>query len=207
LAVMIITSSSSLFAHHKHGAVQWPLFAKMASFIVVGSLIGAYVASRIASDHLKLVFGVVEVLISIQMYFEFRPEPKRTLPGLAGLAGVSSSIGFISAIVGIGGGTMMVPFLTWCNVTIHKAVATSAACGLPIAIFGTLGFMVLVPSVSDLPEGSLGFVYLPAFFGIAIASIIVAPLGARLAHQLSTQKLRRLFALFLFAVGLAMLFT
>ena len=205
LAVIIVTASSSLLAHHKHGAVQWRLFVKMAPSIMLGSLLGAYVASRIASDHLKIVFGVVEILIAMQMYFEFRPEPKRVLPKLPGLLGVSSSIGFISAVVGIGGGTMMVPFLTWCNVNIHKAVATSAACGLPIAIAGTLGFIILVPAVADLPEGSIGFVYMPGFLGIAVASILAAPVGARLAHRLSTHKLRRLFAIFLLLIGLVML--
>jgi len=205
LAVIIVTGSSSVFAHHKHGAVQWQLFVKMAPFIVLGSLLGAYIASRIASDQLKIVFGVVEVLIAMQMYFEFRPEAKRVLPKLPGLAGVSSAIGMISAVVGIGGGTMMVPFLTWCNVNIHKAVATSAACGLPIAVAGTIGFMLLVPAGNDLPSGAIGFVYWPAFFGIAIASVVAAPVGARLAHQLSTHKLRKLFALFLLLIGLTML--
>jgi uncharacterized membrane protein YfcA len=205
LAVIIVTSISSVIAHHKHGAVQWVLFAKMAPFIVVGSLLGAFVASRVPSDALKLVFGVVEMLIALQMYFEFRPEPSRVLPGVTGLGAVSSGIGFISAVVGIGGGTMMVPFLTWCNVTIHKAVATSAACGMPIAIAGSLGFILLVPAAADLPARSIGFVYWPALLGIAFASMLAAPVGARLAHRLSTHKLRRIFALFLFFIGLLML--
>ncbi|WP_455222541.1 sulfite exporter TauE/SafE family protein [Kaarinaea lacus] len=205
LAVIIVTSISSVLAHNKHGAVQWVLFLKMAPFIVVGSLLGAYFASRLPSDSLKLIFGAVEMLIASQMYFEFRPEPSRVLPGLAGLGTVSSGIGFISAVVGIGGGTMMVPFLTWCNVNIHKAVATSAACGMPIAIAGSLGFILLVPHAADLPERSIGFVYWPALVGIAFASMLVAPAGARLAHRLSTHKLRRIFALFLFFIGLTML--
>lgn len=205
LAVIVVTSISSVLAHHKHGAVQWALFVKMAPFIVVGSVLGAYIASRLPSDSLKLIFGVVEMFIASQMFFEFRPEASRALPGLAGMGAVSSTIGFISAVVGIGGGTMMVPFLTWCNVTIHKAVATSAACGMPIAIAGSLGFIVLVPHAVDLPEGSIGFVYWPAFVGIAFASMLAAPAGARLAHRLSTHKLRRTFALFLFFIGLIML--
>jgi uncharacterized membrane protein YfcA len=205
LAVIIVTSISSVLAHHKHGAVQWTLFLKMAPFIVVGSLLGAYVAARVPSDSLKLIFGVVEMLIALQMYCEFRPQASRVLPGTVGLGTVSSSIGFISAVVGIGGGTMMVPFLTWCNVTIHKAVATSAACGMPIAIAGSLGFVLLVPTAADLPQGSIGVVYWPALLGIAFASMLAAPAGACLAHRLSTHKLRRIFALFLFFIGLLML--
>ncbi|MCI0507568.1 MAG: sulfite exporter TauE/SafE family protein [Gammaproteobacteria bacterium] len=205
LAVIIITSISSVLAHHKHGAVQWPLFVRMAPFIVAGSLLGAYIAGRVPSDFLKLVFGVVEIIIALQMYFEFRPRPARVLPGIAGLGAVSAAVGFMSAIAGIGGGTMMVPFLTWGNISIHKAVATSAACGTPIAVAGSLGFMLLAPPAVDLPDMSAGFVYWPAFPGIAFASMLAAPLGARLAHRMSTYKLRRIFALFLFFIGLLML--
>ena len=205
LAVIIVTSIASVTAHHKHGAVQWSLFQRMAPFIVVGSLLGAFIASRVPSASLKVVFGVVEMLIATQMYFEFKPKPTRGLPGTAGLGVVSSSIGLLSAVVGIGGGTMMVPFLTWCNVTIHKAVATSAACGMPIAVAGSLGFMLLVPENIDLPDKAIGFVYWPALLGIAVASMLAAPLGARLAHRLSTNKLRRTFAIFLFIIGLTML--
>jgi len=205
LAVIIVTSISSVTAHHKHGAVQWVLFKKMAAFIAAGSLLGAFIATRVPSESLKIVFGVVEMVIALQMYFEFRPRPTRGLPGIVGLAGVSSGIGVVSAVAGIGGGTMMVPFLTWCNVTINKAVATSAACGMPIAIAGSIGFMVLVPAAIDLPDKAIGFVYWPALLGIAAASILAAPVGARLAHRLPTHKLRRAFALFLFVIGLSML--
>lgn len=205
LAVIIITSIASVTAHHKHGAVQWSLFLRMAPFIVVGSLLGAYIASRVPSASLKIVFGVVEMLIAAQMFFQLKPKPTRSLPGTAGLGVVSSSIGLLSAVVGIGGGTMMVPFLTWCNVNIHKAVATSAACGMPIAVAGSLGFILLVPATVDLPDKAIGFVYWPALLGIAIASMLAAPLGARLAHRLSTDKLRQLFAAFLFFIGLSML--
>lgn len=205
LSVIVVTSISSVTAHHKHGAVQWTLFARMAPFIVVGSLLGAFIATRVPSESLKIVFGVVEMVIALQMYFEFRPKPTRVLPDRVGLGSVSSGIGLLSAVVGIGGGTMMVPFLTWCNVTIHKAVATSAACGMPIAIAGSLGFVLLVPAAVDLPDQAIGFIYWPAFLGIAVASMLAAPMGARLAHRLSTDNLRRMFALFLFLIGLSML--
>ncbi|MGD8640567.1 MAG: sulfite exporter TauE/SafE family protein, partial [Gammaproteobacteria bacterium] len=94
----------------------------------------------------------------------------------------------------------------WCNVEIHKAVATSAACGVPIALAGSLGFIVLVPPAVDLPDFAIGFVYWPAFLGIAVATILAAPLGAKLAHRLSTRHLRRVFAIFLLLIGLSMLF-
>ena len=206
LAVIIVTSLSSVMAHHKHGAVQWGLVARMAPFIAAGSLAGAFMASRVPSAHLKIVFAVVEMLIALQLYFELRPKQGRSLPGTAGLGGISGGIGFLSAVVGIGGGTMMVPYLSWCNVAIHKAVATSAACGLPIALAGSLGFVLLAPPAIDLPEHAIGFVYWPALLGIAVASMLSAPLGAKLAHRLSTRNLRRGFAVFLLFVGMSMLF-
>jgi uncharacterized membrane protein YfcA len=206
LAVIIVTALSSTVAHHRHGAVQWQLVGRIAPFIAAGGLAGAFIASRVPSAHLKLVFAMVEVLIALQMYFEFKPKPARTLPGTMGLGAVSGGIGLISALVGIGGGTMTVPYLTWCNVDIHKAVATSAACGLPIAVAGSLGFVWLVPHAVDLPPHTVGFIYWPALLAIAIASVAVAPLGAKLAHRLSTHHLGRIFALFLLLVGMSMLF-
>jgi uncharacterized membrane protein YfcA len=206
LAVIIVTSLSSTVAHHRHGAVQWPLVGRIAPFIAAGSLAGAFIASRVPSAHLKLVFAVVEVLIALQMYLELKPKPARTLPGPMGLGAVSSGIGLVSAVVGIGGGTMTVPYLTWCNVDIHKAVATSAACGVPIALAGSLGFVWLVPHAVELPPHTIGFIYWPALLGIAVASVAAAPLGAKLSHRLSTRHLRRVFSVFLLLVGLSMLF-
>ena len=205
LAVIVVTATSSLLAHNKYGAVQWPVFRIMAPYIVAGSLLGAYAAARLQSGHLKTVFGVVEILIALQMYYELKPKAKQQLPGRFIIAVVSSIIGFVSALAGIGGGTMTVPFLSWCNVAIHKAVATSAACGLPISIAGTLGFIFLLPSNAQLPDHSFGFVYWPAFIGIAVASSFTAPMGARLAHRLPTKKLRQFFAIFLLLIGLTML--
>lgn len=206
LAVIIVTSLSSVVAHHRHGAVQWNLAGRIAPFIAVGALAGAFIASRVPSELLKIVFAAVEILIALQMYLEFKPKPARALPSTAGLGAISGGIGLVSAVVGIGGGTMMVPYLTWCNVDIHRAVATSAACGVPIALAGTIGFVLLVPPAVDLPEHAVGFIYWPAFTGIAVASLLAAPIGARLAHRLSTRHLRRTFALFLLFIGLSVLF-
>lgn len=205
LAVIVVTSISSVLAHHRHGAVQWALFLRMAPFIAVGSLGGAFLAVRVPSTQLKIVFALVEMLIALQLFFELRPRPGRQLPGTAALGAVSGSIGLLSALVGIGGGTMMVPYLTWCNVTIHKAVATSAACGLPIALAGSVGFVLLAPPALALPRHAVGLVYWPALLGIVLASMLAAPLGAKLAHRLPTRHLRRGFAVFLLFIGLSML--
>ena len=130
LATIIFTSLSSIYAHHHHGAVQWPIVARLMPGMVVGGLLGAYFADGVASDTLRMVFGMFELLVAAQMWFAIKPEAHRTLPGGVGLSVTGSVIGSVSALLGIGGGTLTVPFLTWCNVVMQKAVATSAACGL-----------------------------------------------------------------------------
>lgn len=201
LATIVVTSISSVYSHHRHGAVLWRVFWRLTPGIVIGAWLGAWLASMLPTREFKLIFGVFELLVAAQMAFGFKPPPSSALPGGLGLAGAGSLIGTISAIIGIGGGSLTVPFLTWCQVKIHNAIATSAACGLPIAIAGSVGFMLTGSSQLSLPNYASGFVYWPAFIGIVIASALFAPLGAKLAHRLSTKKLRGTFAVFL--LGLA----
>ena len=205
LATIVFTSISSVRAHHQHGAVLWPVFWQLTPGIVIGAWLGALFADVLASDQLRRFFGVFELLVAIQMTFNVKPRPHRQLPGRAGMVGAGSVIGAISAIVGIGGGTMTVPFLVWCNVAMRKAVATSSACGLPIAVAGATGFIVTGWNAVELPAYSSGYVYWPAFAGIEIASILSAPLGARLAHRLPAAQLKRIFAVLLYILGLRML--
>ena len=205
LATIVFTSISSVRAHHQHGAVLWQAFWQLTPGIVIGAWLGALFADVLASDQLRRFFGVFELLVAIQMTFNVKPRPHRQLPGRAGMVAAGSVIGAISAIVGIGGGTMTVPFLVWCNVAMRKAVATSSACGLPIAVAGATGFIVTGWNAVELPAYSSGYVYWPAFAGIVIASILSAPLGARLAHRLPAAQLKRIFAVLLYILGLRML--
>ena len=205
LATIVVTSISSVYSHHRHGAVLWSVFWRLTPGIIVGAWLGAWLASLLPTKEFKLIFGVFEMLVAAQMAFGFKPKPGTVLPGGAGLAAAGSIIGSISAIVGIGGGTLTVPFLTWCQIKMHNAIATSAACGLPIAVAGSIGFMITGRAHEAAPTYASGFVYWPAFLGIVIASALFAPLGARLAHRLSTTKLRSVFALFLVGLGLWML--
>ncbi|MDX1654131.1 MAG: sulfite exporter TauE/SafE family protein [Candidatus Competibacteraceae bacterium] len=205
LATIVVTSLSSIRAHHRRGAVLWPVFVQLAPGIVVGALLGSLIAAALPGASLQMVFGVFVLIIAAQMGFGFRPIPHRNLPGPAGMAAAGALIGMLSAIVGIGGGSLTVPFLTWCNIAIRSAVATSAACGLPIAVAGTLGFAVTGWGEAQLPSWSLGYIYLPALMGIVTASVLSAPLGAKLAHVLPTGSLRKIFAVFLAMVGVKML--
>ncbi len=205
LATIVLTSIASVRAHHQRGGVQWDTVWHLTPGIVLGAWLGAALATQLSGEVLKSIFGVFELLVAAQMAFAVRPAPHRALPGKAGMILAGTGIGSVSAIIGIGGGTMTVPFLTWCNVTIHKAVGTSAACGLPIAIGGTISYLVLGWGNAALPAWSAGFVYGPALAGIAVTSMLFAPLGAALAHRLSTVVLKRAFAGFLALLGIWML--
>lgn len=201
LATIVFTSISSVHAHHRHGAVLWPVFWRLSTGIVVGALLGAAIADWMSSLMLRRFFAVFEWLVAAQLLSGFKPKASRSLPGNASLFGVGNIIGAISSIVGIGGGTMTVPYLVWNNIDMRKAVATSSACGLPIAIAGATGFIITGLRQSGLPETSLGYLYLPAFAGIVAASILFAPLGARLAHWLDPARLKRIFGIFLLLLG------
>ena len=205
LATIIFTSINSIREHHRKGAVRWPLFVWMALGILIGAGIGALTAEAIAGPHLQKIIGVFALVIAVQMALELKPKASRTVPGKVGLTLAGTVIGWASAIFGVGGGSLTVPFLSWRSVPMQQAVATSAACGLPIALVGALSFMIIGWHNPDLPAHSLGFVYLPALLGIALTSMFFARFGARLAHTLSPRLLKRLFAALLFCVGVSFL--
>jgi uncharacterized membrane protein YfcA len=205
LATIVLTSVSSVRAHHRRRAVLWRTFFRLSPGFAAGALIGAATADALKSENLELLFGTFVCLVGIQLLWGARPTSHRELPGRGGLLLAGTLIGTLSAIVGIGGGNLTVPFLAFCNVAIRNAVATGAAAGLPIATVGAASYVVAGHSVPDLPAWSSGYVYGPAFIGIAVASVLFAPFGARLTHHIPTHLLRRGFGLFLIAVGVRML--
>ena len=205
LASIMITSISSSRAHHKRGAVHWDIFRNITPGILLGTFLGGLVATHMPTLFLKVFFICFLGFVSLQMLSNYRPPASREMPGALGTAGVGGVIGLISSFVGIGGGTLSVPFMSFCNVPLHHAVGTSAAIGFPIAVAGTLGYIVGGWNAPGLPAGCVGFVNLMAFFGIAAASFMTAPIGARLSHSLPTAKLKKGFAVFLIIVALRML--
>jgi uncharacterized membrane protein YfcA len=204
-SVIIFNAIASMRAHHLRGAVNWTVFRGLVPGIIAGALFGAWLADRIASDTLLLVFAVFLLVVAAQMLLGRQPRPHRSVPGHLGLAGAGSAIGGMSALVGIGGGSLTVPFLLWCNVAVASAVGTAAAIGLPIALSSTLGFILAGWDNDQLPAYSAGFVYLPGLLGLALAGVLMAPLGARLAHRLPAARLKQIFALFLVLVGIKLL--
>lgn len=205
MASIIFTSVSSFMAHHKRGAVQWDIVRRIVIGILTGTFLGSCFASVMSTNFLKIFFVVFLYFISIQLLFNKKPRAARELPGLFGMFCTGNIIGFLSSLVGIGGGAISVPFMIWCNVVVHNAIGTSAAIGLPIAIAGTIGYIFNGWGVIGLPDYSVGYIYLPALFGIAVTSVITAPLGVKLAHSLPVSKLKRIFALLLIIVGTRML--
>lgn len=205
LASILFTSLSSMRSHHKRGGVLWPVVFRITPGIMIGTFAGSWVASLLSTDFLKGFFGCFLLYVATQMLLGIKPKPSREVPGTAGIFAAGNIIGVFSSLVGIGGGTLSVPFLTWCNIQIHKAIGTSAGIGFPIAIAGTLGYVTSGLNVQGLPEFSLGFVNLSALLGIVAASVLTAPIGVKLAHSLPIDKLKRIFAVLLYVVGTRML--
>jgi len=205
LATIIITSISSAYSHYKHKAILVAVFLKLSPGLFIGALLIGLVANNFRSEWLTIFFIIFEFLIAAQMLRASQINANRQLPSALGLGVSGTGIGVISALAGIGGGSLTVPFLSWCKVPIKNAIATSAACGFPIAIGGMLGFTISGWDVVALPENSLGYVYLPAFLYISMASVICAPLGAILAHRLKSSLLKKLFALMLIVIAIRMM--
>jgi len=206
LGVIAFTSLSSLRAHHKAKALIWPIVVKITPGILIGSLIGSKIADLMPTRELALFFGVFVTFSATQMLIDKKPKPSRELPGAAGLAGVGTVIGCISSLVGAGGGFLSVPLMTWCNVHMRNAVATSAAIGFPIAIFSSTGYVINGWNATNMPPGSLGYLYLPALFGIVATSVFTAPIGAKLAHKLPVKTLKRVFACVLYFLAVSMVY-
>lgn len=205
LATICFTSVSSIRAHQKRGAVAWPLFKPIAVGILFGALIGVNTAVMLPGYLLQIALGVFVILIAAQMAFNLQPPQGPDAPGKKELVLSGGVIGWASSIFGIGGGTLTVPYLSWRRQEMRVAVATSAACGLPIALVGSLTNIWVGWDHPELPAWSLGYVYFPAFAGIIISSTPFAKLGARLAHSLPQAVLKKCFAVFLLLVGLRFL--
>ncbi|MDX1458584.1 MAG: sulfite exporter TauE/SafE family protein [Marinobacter sp.] len=205
LATIVFTSISSIRSHHVKKGVRWELFRPMTAGIVVGAIVGAWTASMLSGPSLELIIGVFVILVALKMLLEVNPKPGRDVPGTVGLSAAGAGIGWASAIFGIGGGTLTVPFLSWCNVRMQQAVGTSAACGLPIAVAGALTNIATGWQQPQLPELSVGFIYLPALIGIVATSVFFARFGAELAHRLDAHVLKKIFAVVLIIVGIRFL--
>ncbi|MGB5834307.1 MAG: sulfite exporter TauE/SafE family protein [Thiohalocapsa sp.] len=205
LATVIATGAASAWTHHRRGAVRWDLFVRLVPWILLGAWLGASIVGWLPAIWLKRLFGLFLLYNAARMFSGRSPKSHGPLPSKRILGAFATVFGALSALLGIGGGILMVPFLVRRGVTMQRAVATSSACGVPMALAGSIGFMLSGWARDGLPPHSIGFVYWPAAIAIMVASMPMATLGARLAHQLPTATLRRIFGLLLLAAGLRLL--
>jgi uncharacterized membrane protein YfcA len=205
MATIIFTAMASMYKHHQHGAVKWRVVRGITPGILLGTALGAGFASAVSPRMLGMVFAFFVLVAATQILLDIRPHASRQLPGNLGLTATGVFTGWLSTLVSIGGGTVVIPFLLWCNVPLRNAIGTSAAIGFPVAVGGTLGYVITGMHIEGLPGPHLGYVFLPALAGTALASVITAPMGAWAAHHMPVATLRKLFAVLLLALAAKLL--
>ena len=202
MATILFTSVASVRAHHQRGAVRWDLVRKLAPGIVAGGLLsGAGLFALLKGATLGLLFALFVCFSATQMLIDRKPKPGREMPGPLGATAAGGTIGLVAGLVGAGGAFISVPFMVWCNVAMHNAVATSAALGFPIALSSTVGYVIAGWNLPAPLPGTLGYLSLPALAVLASASVLVAPFGARSAHRMNTAKLKKVFAVLLYGLA------
>ena len=207
LATIVFTSLAAIRAQHKRRAIDWPVVRLLAPATLLGGFASGYLAGFIPASILKASFAVFLLFVGTQFVLDWKPAAHWRLPGRGGLWGAGLGIGSLSALLGIGGGNITVPFLHACNLELKRAIAISTALGLPIALFGAAGFVLTGWGNALLPPASMGYVSLPALAAISGAAVLTAPLGVRFAHDLPVKRLKRIFGVLVLAISLRMLWS
>lgn len=206
LASIVIISISSFHSHLRLGENVFPLVKKMLPGVIVGTVFGAFLAHFLHTAILKTLFGVVLTLVSLRIIFSFNPKPHRVLPEKLKLFFSMFTVSGFSSLLGLAGGTIIIPFLLWCNIEIRRAIVASLACSFVIALIGSASYMISGYSESSLPAYSTGYVYWPAFLGIIIMTPIFTYLGSLVAHRVHILLLKRIFGCCLLLMAIKMLF-
>lgn len=207
MASIVFTSSASVREHHKHAAVDWQIVRRMVPGMLLGALVSTVATGWIPQRALALTFSVIVFAGATQILLGRKPKAAAAMPGALPVFGVGTVIGVISGLVSAGGTFLTVPFMLFCGVRMHTAIGTGAAIGIPVALIGAIGYIVSGARVSGLPPYSLGFVFLPALALLVLGSIVTAPIGARAAHRLPVDTLRRVFACLLYVLATKMVVT
>lgn len=207
LGSIIVTSFSAMQAQRKRNAVDWALFRQWGVLVVTGGFFSGFIAEYLPALVLKQCIAIFLIIVALIMLSQWIPKPDRQLPGKLRTAALGLLSGVVSALAGIGGGNIIVPLLVYFNIPIQRAAATASALGLPIATVGTLGYVLAGWKESGAPDFTLGYVYLPATFCIALMSFFSAPLGVSIAHRLPAATLKRVFGGILLIVAGRMLWT
>ncbi|WP_286234791.1 sulfite exporter TauE/SafE family protein [Thalassotalea sediminis] len=206
LASIIFTSTSASFAHHKNSNIPWPLAKQLMVMIAFGAISGAYVADSLSTEFLTYIFATAVIILASYMLFSIRIQKSKPLPGNNIVRIIGFGTGYISSMMGIAGGAILVPLLSYYSVSIRHAIGTATICGLVVAFFGAIGFVITGLDQTGLPKWSLGYIYLPALLGIVLTSSLFAPYGVKMAGRLPVRYLQRMFAGFLILVAIRMIF-
>ncbi|HEY6865129.1 MAG TPA: sulfite exporter TauE/SafE family protein [Burkholderiales bacterium] len=205
LATFLFTSVASVRAHAQRGAIRWDIARRMTPGILAGGVIGSFLSRYVSTAGFAAIFTLVIYAAATSMLIDIRPRASRDLPGTAGMFAAGFLFSGIAAFAAVGGAFMTIPFMMWCGVTLIEAIGTASLIGLPIALSGSVGFMIAGFGEQALPAWSVGYVYLPALAGVVVAGVLAAPLGAAVAHRTPTRWLRRVFAVLFFVVATRML--
>jgi len=205
-AVIICTASLSAYSHYRHQGLEWPMLYDLLPGLLLGALIGGLIGNFLSGILLKIIFAFFVIFMALKMGFNLSLHDRSTLPSKKITFLICSIMGSLCAMLGMGGGVFIIPFLRSCQLKMLKAVGIAAACAVPVSIISTLSYIVGGFNNAHLPAWSLGYVYLPALLGCALASMCMVPLGAKLAHRLPAALLQKVFAIFLFVVAVNMLF-
>lgn len=204
LASIVFTSASGTFAHHKNNNIPWNIAKQLMAMIAVGALLGAYIADSLSSELLTYIFASAVTLLASYMLLSVKVEKSKPLPSHWMIKIIGLGTGYISSLMGIAGGAILVPVLTYYSLSIRQAIGTATVCGFVVAVFGATGFIFTGLDQTDLPSWSLGYIYLPALLGIISTSSLLAPYGVKMAEKLPVRYLKRIFASFLILVAMKM---
>lgn len=205
MATIPFTSVSSVRAHHSRGGVDWRIVTGLLPGLLSGAALGTLVAGKVPGRPLAVFFAAFLFYAATAMFFDLMPKGTRSLPGRAGLAFVGTIVSFLSSFIAAGAALMTIPFMAWCNVPLRRAVGTASAIGFPLSLAASVGYAIAGLQAGGLPQYSLGFIYLPALGMIAVASVLTAPLGARVSQKMPVRQLRIVFALTLYVLAVRML--
>ena len=205
LGVIVFSSISSTFSHHAKGAVNWSLIKVVAPSIIIGSFLGGLTAGFLESSTLQGLVALFLVVASIQLIFEFPPPPQNPQTTLLGPVVAGGGIGWLSGVFGIGGGIFSVPYFYHRGLKMMNAIGTSAACGIPIALAGSISYTIIGFNSNFIPDNSIGYVYLPATIIVGLMSSITAKYGVNIAHRMKQKKLRIAFAFLVMIMALNLL--
>ncbi|WP_068545756.1 sulfite exporter TauE/SafE family protein [Thalassotalea crassostreae] len=205
LASIVVTSASAAFNHHKLGNIPWKITKHLMIYVALGAVIGANLADLLPAKLLTSIFACFVILLATYMLLSIRQTVQRELPSRRILKAITGAAGTMASLLGISGGAILIPFLSYCGVNLLHAIGISTACGMVVSLFGSLAYMIAGIENPMLPEWSLGYIYWPAVLGIASTSTVLAPYGVKLASRLPVKTIKKVFAAFLILVALKMM--